>query len=186
MESTAITTVIKMMETLPEKTQNLVAEHIREYIATVQDENAWDSAFHKTQSQLASAARTAKQQIAAGQAKPIDYKHLWSRLRCLRFGMLIKCWMRICVSVLENPSGFGLIIPSIRHFISNASILKKMYGQDDPKACIMRYLTLVEYWESMIRYCMHPDFPYKLDGIVYTGLCRKSPWLCWERLTTHP
>jgi hypothetical protein len=76
MESTAITTVIKMMETLPENAQNLVAEHIREYIATVQDENAWDSAFQKTQPQLASAARTAKQQIAAGQVKPMDHKHL--------------------------------------------------------------------------------------------------------------
>ena len=76
MESTAITTVIKMMEALPEYTQNLVAEHIREYIATVQDENAWDSAFQKTQPQLASAARDARQQIAAGHAKPMNHKHL--------------------------------------------------------------------------------------------------------------
>jgi len=76
MESTAITTVIKMMETLPEYTQNLVAEHIREYIAMVQDENAWDSAFQKTQPQLATAARTAKQQIAARHAKPMNHKHL--------------------------------------------------------------------------------------------------------------
>jgi hypothetical protein len=78
MESTAISTVIKMMETLPEYTQNLVTEHIREYIATVQDENAWDSAFQKTQPQLTAAARTAKQQIAGGHAKPIDHKHLRS------------------------------------------------------------------------------------------------------------
>jgi hypothetical protein len=76
MESTASTTVIKMMEALPENTQNLVAEHIREYIATLQDKNAWDSAFQSTQAQLASAARTAKQQIAAGHAKPMDHKHL--------------------------------------------------------------------------------------------------------------
>jgi hypothetical protein len=67
--------VIKMMEALPEKTQNRVAKHMREYIATDQDENAWDSAFHKTQSQLASAARTAKQQIAAGKTN-LDYEHL--------------------------------------------------------------------------------------------------------------
>ena len=73
MGSTAITTVIKMMEALPENTQNLVAEHIREYIATVQDENAWDSAFQKTQPHLAAAARTARQQITAGQAKPMNH-----------------------------------------------------------------------------------------------------------------
>lgn len=76
MGSAAITTVVKMMETLPENAQNLVVEHMREYIATMQDEEAWDSAFQKTQSQLVAAARAAKQQIAAGQAKPMDYNRL--------------------------------------------------------------------------------------------------------------
>ena len=36
MGSAAVTTVVKMMETLPENTQNLVVEHLREYIATMQ------------------------------------------------------------------------------------------------------------------------------------------------------
>jgi hypothetical protein len=72
----AITTVVKMMETLPENTQNLVVDHMREYIATLQDEEAWDVAFQKTQSQLVAAARAAKQQIAAGQATPLDYNRL--------------------------------------------------------------------------------------------------------------
>ena len=55
MGSAAITTVVKMMETLPENAQNLVVEHMREYIATMQDEDVWDTAFQKTQSQLAAA-----------------------------------------------------------------------------------------------------------------------------------
>jgi hypothetical protein len=71
MGSAAITTVVKMMETLPENAQNLVVEHMREYIATMQDEDVWDTAFQKTQSQLAAAAR-----IAAGQAQPMDYNRL--------------------------------------------------------------------------------------------------------------
>jgi hypothetical protein len=76
MGTAAITTVVKMMETLPETAQNLVVEHMREYIATMQDEDAWDTAFQKTQPQLTAAARAAKQQIAAGQAKPMDYNRL--------------------------------------------------------------------------------------------------------------
>jgi hypothetical protein len=65
-----------MMETLPENAQNLVVDHLREYIATMQDEDAWDTAFQKTQPQLAEAARAARQQIAVGQAKPMDYNRL--------------------------------------------------------------------------------------------------------------
>ena len=76
MGSAAVTTVVKMMETLPENTQNLVVEHLREYIATMQDEGAWDAAFQPTQSQLVAAARAAKQQIAAGKAEPLDYSKL--------------------------------------------------------------------------------------------------------------
>ena len=76
MGSASITTVVKMMETLPENTQNVVVEHMREYIATLQDEDAWDAAFQKTQPQLVAAARVAKRQIAAGQAEPLDDSRL--------------------------------------------------------------------------------------------------------------
>ena len=38
MTSTAIATVVKMMESLPEATQNQVAEHLRSYIAEIRDE----------------------------------------------------------------------------------------------------------------------------------------------------
>jgi len=76
MTSTAIATVIKMMETLPETTQNQVVEHLRDYVAEVQDEIQWDISFEKTQKQLIAAARRARQEIAAGHAEPLDYNQL--------------------------------------------------------------------------------------------------------------
>ena len=76
MSSQAIATVVKMMETLPEPAQQQVVEHLREYFEEVQDELRWNRLFEKTQPQLAAAAKRAKQQIAAGQAKPMDYDEL--------------------------------------------------------------------------------------------------------------
>jgi hypothetical protein len=72
MSSTVIATVVKMMETLPEPVQDRVADHLREYIEDLRDELQWDSTFKKTQPQLIAAARRAKQEMAAGHAKPLD------------------------------------------------------------------------------------------------------------------
>ncbi len=66
MTSTAIATMIKMIETLPETTQNQVMERLRDYVAEIQDEIRWDISFKKTQKQLIAAARRARQEIAAG------------------------------------------------------------------------------------------------------------------------
>ncbi len=76
MSSTAIATVVKMLESLPEPVQDQVVEHLREYLADLQDELAWDDLFKRTQSQLAAAARHARQEIAEGQAQPLDYDRL--------------------------------------------------------------------------------------------------------------
>ncbi len=76
MSSTAIATVIKMMESLPEPVQDQVVDHLREYLEDLQDELQWDSLFKKTQQQLVAAARRAKQEIAEGHAKPMDYDQL--------------------------------------------------------------------------------------------------------------
>ena len=76
MTSTAIVTMAKMMETLPEPVQNQVVEHLRDYLAEIQDEIQWDVLFDRTQDKLIAAARRAKQEIAAGQAKPLDYEQL--------------------------------------------------------------------------------------------------------------
>ena len=55
MTSTAIVTMAKMMETVPEPVQNQIVEHLRDYLAEIQDEIQWDVLFNKTQEQLIAA-----------------------------------------------------------------------------------------------------------------------------------
>ena len=76
MSSATITTVITMLESLPEPMQEQVVEHLREYLADMQDELAWSAQFKRTQPQLIAAARRARQQIAEGLAQPLDYDQL--------------------------------------------------------------------------------------------------------------
>jgi hypothetical protein len=71
-----ITTVVKMMETLPEQAQYRVLEHLQQYILELQDEMEWDIAFKRTESQLVAAARRARKEIAQGLAKPMDHHEL--------------------------------------------------------------------------------------------------------------
>ncbi len=70
MESPAIATIIKMMETLPEAEQNQVVETVRAYIASLQDETTWDLAFRHTEAKLVEAARRAPRQIKENRSKP--------------------------------------------------------------------------------------------------------------------
>ncbi|HWP48584.1 MAG TPA: hypothetical protein VNM22_15585 [Candidatus Limnocylindrales bacterium] len=72
----AIRTVTKMLESLPEAVQEQVVEHLREYLADLQDELEWDRLFERTQPQLVAVARRAKQEIAQGHAQPMDYERL--------------------------------------------------------------------------------------------------------------
>ena len=76
MASNAITTMTQMMETLPEALQNQVVEHLREYIAELEDELRWEASFNNTQEQLMAAARQAKQEIAEGKSEPMDLDRL--------------------------------------------------------------------------------------------------------------
>lgn len=76
MASTAVATVMKMMESLPEPVQDQVVEHLREYLEDLQDELRWDNLFKRTQPQLVAAARRAKREIAEGHAEPMDYDRL--------------------------------------------------------------------------------------------------------------
>ncbi len=76
MASTAIVTMTRMMEILPETAQNKVLEHLRDYIAEMQDEQQWDNLFKKTQSQLIAAARQARKEIAGGHAEPMNFDQL--------------------------------------------------------------------------------------------------------------
>lgn len=74
--TTSIVTVTKMLESLPEAVQEQVVEHLREYLADLQDELQWNSLFERTQPQLVEAARRARQEIAQGDAQPMDYERL--------------------------------------------------------------------------------------------------------------
>ncbi|GAB4370027.1 MAG: hypothetical protein Kow00121_10400 [Elainellaceae cyanobacterium] len=76
MSSAAIATIVKMVESLPDELQEKVVEHIRDYIADLEDEKRWDTSFQRTQDNLVAAARKAKQEIAAGQSVPMDYEQL--------------------------------------------------------------------------------------------------------------
>ncbi len=76
MSAAAIATLVKMVESLPDELQEKVVEHIRDYIADLEDEKRWDTSFQRTQGNLVAAARKAKQEIAAGQSVPMDYEQL--------------------------------------------------------------------------------------------------------------
>jgi hypothetical protein len=76
MTSPAITTIVKMLESLPDDLQERVAENIREFIADLEDEKRWDASYERTQDNLVAAARQAKQEIAAGKSVPMDYEKL--------------------------------------------------------------------------------------------------------------
>ena len=76
MQSPAVVTIIKMLEALPEAAQDRVADHLREYIAELQDNAAWDELFAGSQDKLAAAARRAREEIAAGKASPLDHDAL--------------------------------------------------------------------------------------------------------------
>lgn len=76
MSSAAIASVVKMMESLSVEVQDRVAEHLREYINDLQDETQWNESFQRTQQKLVAAAQRAKQEIAEGQAKALDYDQL--------------------------------------------------------------------------------------------------------------
>lgn len=76
MSSAAITTIVKMVESLPDDLQERVSEHIREYIADLKDEERWDSSFQRSHTNLVAAARKAKQEIAEGKSVPMDYDKL--------------------------------------------------------------------------------------------------------------
>ncbi|WP_374689414.1 hypothetical protein [Promineifilum sp.] len=76
LETEAIHTVVKMMEMLSEATQNRVVEHLRDYLAELDDEAEWDAEFEQTQEQLIAAASRARQEIHEGKAEPMDFERL--------------------------------------------------------------------------------------------------------------
>jgi hypothetical protein len=76
MSSPVITTIIKMVESLPDELQEQVVEHVRAYLAELEEEKLWATSFKRTENNLVAAARKAKAEIAAGLSSPMDYEQL--------------------------------------------------------------------------------------------------------------
>ncbi len=76
MDTAPIHTVIKMMETLPEATQIQVVDHLREYLADLDDEAEWNEQFEQTKPQLAASAQQARREILQGQADDMNFERL--------------------------------------------------------------------------------------------------------------
>jgi glycerate-2-kinase len=80
MSSPAITTIVKMVESLLDELQEQVVEHVRACLAEIEEEKKWDESFKRTKHNLVAAARKAKEEIAAGMSTPIDCLELRSNL----------------------------------------------------------------------------------------------------------
>jgi C4-dicarboxylate-specific signal transduction histidine kinase len=76
MDKAAATTMIKMLETVPDQLQETVVEHMRDYIEDIRDDAKWKESFSKTQDKLIAAARLARQEIAGGMSSPLDVEKL--------------------------------------------------------------------------------------------------------------
>jgi hypothetical protein len=76
MSSPAISTIVKMVESLPDELQAQVVEHVRSYLAEIEEEKRWDASYQRTKPNLVAAARKAKAEIAAGLSTPMDYEQL--------------------------------------------------------------------------------------------------------------
>jgi translation initiation factor 2B subunit (eIF-2B alpha/beta/delta family) len=81
MSSPAITTVIKMMESLSEDVQEQVAEHLKEYLEDLQDELKWDNSFKKSQNKLIEYTQRAKREIAEPMDKKLSLSESISQFR---------------------------------------------------------------------------------------------------------
>lgn len=71
----AIETAIKLLETLPESTQENLLEELRRLALEAQDETKWGELLARS-SKLKAAARKAREEIAAGQASDMDFDRL--------------------------------------------------------------------------------------------------------------
>jgi hypothetical protein len=60
----------------PDELQAQVVEHLRAYLADIEEEKRWDESFKRTQNNLVAAARKAKAEIAVGLSTLMDYEQL--------------------------------------------------------------------------------------------------------------
>jgi hypothetical protein len=76
MDTAAATTMMKMLESVPDSLQEVVVEHMRDYIEDILDEVKWKESFSRTEDKLIAAARQARQKIAEGKSSIMDVEKL--------------------------------------------------------------------------------------------------------------
>jgi hypothetical protein len=76
MNTAATTTMMKMLESVPDSLQEEIVEHMRDYIEDIRDEARWKETISKTQDKLAAAARQARREITEGKAGAMDVDRL--------------------------------------------------------------------------------------------------------------
>lgn len=74
--SKATETAIKMLESLSEEAQERVVEGLRDLVEEVRDEERWGLLFEERKAGLMTAARRAREEVAAGKAEGMDYDKL--------------------------------------------------------------------------------------------------------------
>jgi len=72
MPTSAGTTMMKMIESLPEPVQERALEHMQQYIEDIRDELKWNESFGNSQNELIAAARQAREEIMQGKATPMN------------------------------------------------------------------------------------------------------------------
>ena len=73
--SKATETAIKLLESLPEETQETLIEALRQLVQEAQDETKWNQLF-KNRDGLIAAVRKARVDVAASKATEMDYERL--------------------------------------------------------------------------------------------------------------
>ena len=72
----ATETIMKMIEPLTEETKNRLVDELRIILGEMNDEALWQDQFSRGEKGLIDAAKRAKQEIADGMAKPMEYSKL--------------------------------------------------------------------------------------------------------------
>lgn len=76
MSSPAILAMTRIMEALPESTQERIVDLLQEYLLEIEDDLEWDALFQRMRPQLAAAGERAREEIVQGETQPLDYDQL--------------------------------------------------------------------------------------------------------------
>ena len=76
MDTAAATTMLKMLESVPDALQESVVEHMRDYIEDVRDDAKWKELFGRSQDKLVAATLQARREVSQGKGRRLDIESL--------------------------------------------------------------------------------------------------------------